>query len=466
MDEPAPIPGHLCYEALEQTADAVYITDTDGSIEYVNPAFEEITGYERAEALGKTPRILSFGEHDESYYEDLWETIRSQQRWESEIVDETKGGERIVLDQTISPVTTEDGEIEKFVAVARDVTERKERERELDENRRRLALALAESDSGVWEWDPATNAVHWHESCERLFGLEPGVFEGTFDAFFEYVHDDDREQTESIFEDAAADRESFQIEGRVVRADGETRWLRSRGEFVETLSRYIGVVTDITEHKERQRDLELLKQIQSRILRHNLRNQLQIVKFHAESCSLDLDGEYAEKADWIISTTDELEVLIEKVRTVERFLDREPSPTTISLQEELHSLVEKYHEQFPSVSFTLECPSDCEIETLPEISHAFDNLIDNAARHNDGQNRNVAVRVTRPKDATVVTVADDGPGIPDQELRALSQREETALTHSTGIGLWFVQWIVGETVASLHYETDETGTEFTIRFPR
>ncbi|MEF8871426.1 MAG: PAS domain S-box protein [Haloarculaceae archaeon] len=131
-DVPKDVPEEICYEAVQQTADAVYITDTDGTIEYVNPAFEDITGYERDEALGETPQILNSGEYDDSFYEELWETVTAGEQWETELVDETKCGDRIILDQTISPITTPDGEVEKFVAVARDVTDRKERERRLE----------------------------------------------------------------------------------------------------------------------------------------------------------------------------------------------------------------------------------------------------------------------------------------------------------------------------------------------
>ncbi len=118
-------------QAVEAAGAAIYITDRDETIQYVNPAFEEITGYAAGEALGETPRLLSSGEHDESYYEDLWATILDGETWREEVVNERKSGERYYANQTIAPIVDGDGAIDEFVAIQIDTTERKRRERHL-----------------------------------------------------------------------------------------------------------------------------------------------------------------------------------------------------------------------------------------------------------------------------------------------------------------------------------------------
>ena len=130
--------------AVEASGHAIYMTDANGRIIYVNPAFEEITGYRADEVIGETPSVLQSGEHDEAYYEELWETVLAGEVWEEEIVDRRKNGERYYAEQTIAPVRDDDGEIDRFVAVQTDVTERKERERTLEESERRYR-ALAEN---------------------------------------------------------------------------------------------------------------------------------------------------------------------------------------------------------------------------------------------------------------------------------------------------------------------------------
>ena len=127
-------------EIVEQTAHAIYITDIEGNIEYVNPAFEEMTGYSAEDAFGRNPNILQSGEHEASWYEKLWETIESGEQWEQEMIDETKDGERLYLEQTISPISGPDGEITNYVAIAQDITERKEQEAKIERQRNDLEL--------------------------------------------------------------------------------------------------------------------------------------------------------------------------------------------------------------------------------------------------------------------------------------------------------------------------------------
>jgi PAS domain S-box-containing protein len=134
-------------EAIEATSHSVYITDADGTIEYVNPAFETTTGYTAEEAIGRTPRILKSGEHDERFYEELWETILAGDTWEGELVNATKGGNRYVINQTITPVTDETGEITNFVAVNGDITERVEHRGERDSLREADRIARSQPDS-------------------------------------------------------------------------------------------------------------------------------------------------------------------------------------------------------------------------------------------------------------------------------------------------------------------------------
>ena len=127
-------------KAVEQTAHIVYITDTDGTIEYANPAFEEITGISESEAVGQDPSILQSGEYGDKYYEELWETILSGEQWADEMSEERADGEEIILNQTISPITDEDGQPQKFVAVGQDTTQRKEYEQKLEEQRDNLEV--------------------------------------------------------------------------------------------------------------------------------------------------------------------------------------------------------------------------------------------------------------------------------------------------------------------------------------
>jgi len=109
--------------AIEQAAETVVITDVHGTIQYVNPIFETVTGYSPAEAIGCNPSILKSGEQDGAFYRKLWETIASGQVWEGRLVNRRKDGSLYTEDATISPVRDDAGRIINYVAVKRDVTE-------------------------------------------------------------------------------------------------------------------------------------------------------------------------------------------------------------------------------------------------------------------------------------------------------------------------------------------------------
>ena len=133
----------LLQNALEAAHEAVMLTDRSGRIEWVNPAFTQLTGYTLEEALGKNPRILKSGVQDEAFYKNLWDTILSGRVWEGELVNRRKDGTLYTEHMTITPVW-EDGEIHHFIAIKRDVTEEKARERALRESEA-LFRTLAET---------------------------------------------------------------------------------------------------------------------------------------------------------------------------------------------------------------------------------------------------------------------------------------------------------------------------------
>lgn len=109
--------------AIEQSAEEVIITDPEGVIQYVNAAFEQITGYSRHEAIGQTPRIVKSGRHDDAFYENLWLTVKGGRIWTGHFMNRRKDGTLIQEDATISPLIDSSGQITGFVSLKRDVTE-------------------------------------------------------------------------------------------------------------------------------------------------------------------------------------------------------------------------------------------------------------------------------------------------------------------------------------------------------
>jgi PAS domain S-box-containing protein len=111
--------------AVEQGPASVVITDINGNIDYVNEKFCDLTGYSKEEVIGKNPSILSSGNHDKKFYEDLWNTILSGKNWSGEMQNTKKNGELYWESALISPLINSNGDITNFVAVKEDITEKK-----------------------------------------------------------------------------------------------------------------------------------------------------------------------------------------------------------------------------------------------------------------------------------------------------------------------------------------------------
>jgi len=120
------------FTAIEQTADSVVITDTEGSILYVNPAFEHVSEYSQAEAIGQNPRILKSDKNNPKIYEDLWASISQGKVWQGRLINKSKSGTLYTEDATVNPVRDDNGNIVNYVSVKRNVT----RELELEDQYR------------------------------------------------------------------------------------------------------------------------------------------------------------------------------------------------------------------------------------------------------------------------------------------------------------------------------------------
>jgi sigma-B regulation protein RsbU (phosphoserine phosphatase) len=110
---------------VEQTDDIVFVTDRSGAISYVNPAFEKITGFSSAEAVGRTPRILKSGEHSPKFYKALWETISTGGVYRDSLINRRKNGELFHCEETITPMKDSQGRITHFISLLKDMTHRR-----------------------------------------------------------------------------------------------------------------------------------------------------------------------------------------------------------------------------------------------------------------------------------------------------------------------------------------------------
>jgi PAS domain S-box-containing protein len=126
--------------AVEQSADMVMVTDRNGILEYVNPAFEALTGYQREEVCGKTPRILKSGQQAPEFYQEMWQTILAGNVYRGILVNRKKNGESYSVEVSISPVRDAAGQITHFISNGRDLTERMRLEAQLLQSQKMDAI--------------------------------------------------------------------------------------------------------------------------------------------------------------------------------------------------------------------------------------------------------------------------------------------------------------------------------------
>ncbi|VAW89303.1 diguanylate cyclase/phosphodiesterase (GGDEF & EAL domains) with PAS/PAC sensor(s) [hydrothermal vent metagenome] len=122
---------HKLSTALQQTADSVVITDSDGIVEYVNSAYEALTGYTSEEVIGRRSDFIDSGEHDSPFYDDLWATIKSGKLFNDVLINRRKDGVLFYEEKRITPLTNLSGEITHFISTGRDITDRIEAQERL-----------------------------------------------------------------------------------------------------------------------------------------------------------------------------------------------------------------------------------------------------------------------------------------------------------------------------------------------
>lgn len=239
---------------MDSATDAIFLKDREGRFLLFNLAAQRFTGLSSDDVLGKTPVDL-FGEVAGGKI--LKQEAAVMESGEARTVEETlnmRGTDKVFLANR-SPRRDADGRIIGLVGISRDITDRKLVERELRTQRERLALATQVSGLGVWDYDIEANTLYCDERWYEILGRDPSQPAKSIEEFKEWIHPDDADYATAVnlttLAELLAHHEQYSIIFRIVRPNGEIRWLRSAACLVEgntgLPNRAIGVVADITE---------------------------------------------------------------------------------------------------------------------------------------------------------------------------------------------------------------------------
>jgi PAS domain S-box-containing protein len=249
---------------VEHIADGVVMTDTSGTIQYVNPSFTSMTGYACDEAIGKNPRFLKSGCQSREFYKNMWDTIRTGEVWLGELINRRKNGTLYHEESRVSPVHDANGEIIGYVSVKRDITERKQLDLRLRESEERFRGIFEDSPLGMCVCGLDGRVIQVNEALCRMFGYSAGDL--IHAPWTTLIHPEDLEIAMDKLDGLIMESEGYlEQELRCIHHSESTLWTRVRSSLVRggngSPLYFLVQVEDIT---ERRRSAEALRESEER----------------------------------------------------------------------------------------------------------------------------------------------------------------------------------------------------------
>ncbi len=245
---------------LDALPRAITIVDRDAVIIGWNAVSEHLYGWTAAEAVGRVlyDLIVPPELHDASA--EIMSRVLGGERWSGRINAVGRDGAHLVTTSFLTPLRDADGSIVGAVGAADDASDLRVLEQRTSDLADHLLLALSAGQLGTWRWDLASGLTLWDEGMERLFGLEPGSFDGTYDAWVALLHPDDAERSLGVLDRAVETDSAYVTEHRIIWPDGSVHWVSGRGKTITdphgTVIGTIGCSIDITDRKLAEVDAE------------------------------------------------------------------------------------------------------------------------------------------------------------------------------------------------------------------
>lgn len=258
---------------VEQTADHVIVTDKEGVIEYVNSAFEKLTGHTKKEVIGKTPSLLKSDHHKSKFYKNLWQTILSGKIFRGVIINRKKNGELYYEDKTITPIRDEDGNITHFVSTGKDITEHKRAEQALLASEERYRVMYEDNPTMYFTVDTNGTVLSVNRFGAEQLGYTAKELIGktVLNVFHKNDKNAVKKQLTQCIENSGL---VAHMEFRKVRKDGSVMWVDEMARAIRDTEDKIVVLIvceDITRRKQVEENL------------HNSHEQLRKLAAHLQS---------------------------------------------------------------------------------------------------------------------------------------------------------------------------------------
>jgi PAS domain S-box-containing protein len=510
--------------AVEQSSESVMITNIEPAIEYVNAAFEINTGYSRTEVLGQNPRLLSSGKTPRKTYEALWDALPRGQAWKGEFINRRKDGSEYTELTRITPIRQSGGGfVTHYVAVKEDLTEKRRMGDEFDRDRHHLQELLAERTADLRETETRYRTVadftydwetwiddggHWlycSPACERVSGYSAEEFMARPELYLDITHDDDRATMRAHLHEG--EREGVhEIEHRIHRKNGELCWIEHLCRPVHdaagnSLGRRVSN-RDITPRKQAD---EALRQARDQAdaanrakstflanMSHELRTPMHGILSFAKFGLTKTNATPEKIRDYFTQINQSAERLL---RLLNDLLDLSKLEAgKMDLQIAAHDMAQVAgtviaqldglsRQKDLSLKLAVDATENRIEMDVNRISQLIQNLVGNALRFGTAGTE-VTIRIADAElttghhadnqclPALAVTVADRGPGIPEEELETIFEKFVQSSTTRTGAGGTGLGLAICREITTLHRgkisarNRADGGAEFTFLLPR
>lgn len=459
----------LRYESVvENVRDMMYVLDDEGRFQLVTEPLAEWLGYEQESLLGQHPRIVLDQDAIDEFACRIGDLCRQGGTGavQLETTLETAAGEQRPAEIEVSLLDAD--QFRGTVGVVRDLTDLKQARAELEDERDRFSYLFNTLPDAVIETETVADESvvrSVNPAFSDVFGY--GQDTAVDSQLSDLLRPPDTTHDElPRFDDKRTNGDPFQTELRLMTETGFRDFLfrgvpYSRdGDSV----RGFGIYTDITDQRERERRLKLL----NRVLRHNLRNDLTVVLGMADALEERIDDEDRRSIlQRLQRKAEEMASLSERARDMERSVRRDQYGTDpVDVHTAVSDIVSSYRDGYAG-----------QIETdLPDASvragdgrlhRILGELLENSLEH-AGDDPSVRIDVQADPRTVSITVADDGPGIPQHELDVVTGDEPiTQLHHGTGLGLWLVVWVTETYGGTVDFASGrDGGTVVTLELPR
>lgn len=227
----------------------------------------------------------------------------------------------------------------------------------------------------------------------------------------------------------------------------------------------VGTVAEFRDEQRRTAQLNERNHVLNRVLRHNIRNETNVILGYAQMLAHDLQEDRASQARLIRGKAENVARLGKKARQIERALDTERDRFPVNLGEMAPKAVDDVVTEYPSLTVEQSVPAATWVMADDMLELMIENLLENAAIHSEGD-VTVTLAAEHRGSTVLLSVADDGPGIPETEMAVLDDDRETPLSHGSGLGLRLVYWLLDHYDGSITIENrDPTGTLVRVELP-